>query len=130
MRKCPGRTRTGDTRIRNPLLLTEKDYSFLNLVYEAELLQQHPINIRHMRNYAFNRSYPIVDMGRIRKVLKSSNSCIIHLSYSRISVLPEGEEFLEVVYGFTFPALLLVQLGQPVMINRMVWRFRLIYYSF
>ena len=58
------------------------------------------------------------------------DSLSLNISYPRISVLPEVEEFLVVFDGFTFPALLLVQLGQPVMINRMVWRFRLICYSF
>ena len=46
-----------------------------------------------MHSYAFNRSAPISYIGRTQNVLKLIPSCIINLSYPRVSVLPEGEEF-------------------------------------
>ncbi len=39
---------------------------------------------------------------------------IIHLSNTRISVSPEVEEFLVMLYGFAFPAFLPVNLSQHV----------------
>jgi len=40
--------------------------------------------------------------------------CILNLRNTRISVFPEGEEFLVMLYGFAFPAFLLINLAQHV----------------
>ncbi len=39
---------------------------------------------------------------------------VLNLSYSRISILPEVEEFLIMLDGFAFPAFLLINLAQHV----------------
>jgi len=56
--------------------------------------------MRDMHAHAFNRSAPISYIRRTQKVLKLTFSCNDNFSYPRVSILPQGEEFLVMLYSF------------------------------